>query len=384
MSNDNPETTTVSTSEPLRATRRSALRGAGLAGVLAMAGGNVSASRNSPEANTRQTETEASEDDEPIPVTWENVVRAETDTYFQSHVGNDGLGAFKHYRDFPPIEEQQTQPKAPIADALYSWGIFDLTEPLTITKPDTEGRYQSIVITNQDQYVKGVLYDSGEYTLTQEAVGTRYVSALMRTFIDRSDPDDVSEVHRLQDATTTSQRSSGTFEIPNWEQESLEALRDALATVGETMDDLAGVYGDVDEVDPVKHYIGSVAFGPGGIPEPSEALLVMRYPDQNDGETPYTLTIDDPDGVPVDGFWSVTVYDSDWLLTENEYEAYSVSNVTAERDDDGRVTIHFGGDPEQPNFIYTPEGWQYIVRLYRPRESVLDGRYQFPEAQPIE
>ncbi|WP_225333435.1 DUF1214 domain-containing protein [Halomicrobium urmianum] len=150
------------------------------------------------------------------------------------------------------------------------------------------------------------------------------------------------------------------------------------------MDDLAGVYGDVDEVDPVKHYVGSVAFGPGGIPEPSEALLVMRYPEQNDGETPYTLTIDDPNSVPVDGFWPVTVYNSDWLLEPNEYEAYSISNVTAERDDDGSVTIHFGGDTDQPNFIYTPEDWQYIVRLYRPREPVLDGRYQFPEARPVE
>ncbi|WP_225333436.1 DUF1254 domain-containing protein [Halomicrobium urmianum] len=74
-------------------------------------------------------------------MTWENVVRAQTDTYFESHVESDGLGAFEHYRDFPPAEEQQTQPKAPIADALYSWGIFDLTEPLTITKPDTGDRY---------------------------------------------------------------------------------------------------------------------------------------------------------------------------------------------------------------------------------------------------
>ncbi|MFB6140120.1 MAG: DUF1214 domain-containing protein [Halosimplex sp.] len=385
MSNEIHETTAESNAESLRTTRRTALRGTGLIGLLALGATGASARGGSSEGeNTRGDETETKADDEPIPVTWENVVRAQTDTYFESHVENDGLGAFKHYRDFPPIEEQRTQPKAPIADALYSWGIFDLAEPLTITKPDTCDRYQSIVITNQDQYVKDVLYDPGEYTLTQDEVGTRYVSALMRTFVDRSDPDDVEEVHRLQDATTVSQEPSGAFEIPDWERESLGELREALVTVGETMDDLGGVYGDVDEVDPVKHYVGSVAFGPGGIPEPSEALLVMRYPEQNDGDTPYTLTIDEPDRVPVDGFWSVTVYDGNWYLTDNEYDAYSVSNVTAERDDDGSVTIHFGGDPDQPNFIYTPEGWQYIVRLYRPREAVLAGSYEFPEAQPVE
>jgi hypothetical protein len=27
-------------------------------------------------------------------------------------------------------------------------------------------------------------------------------------------------------------------------------------------------------------------------------------------------------------------------------------------------------------------GWNYIVRLYRPRAEILDGRWTFPEAQP--
>ncbi|MFC4542328.1 DUF1214 domain-containing protein [Halosolutus amylolyticus] len=383
MGKEPNHTTPESNFELLRATRRSALRGVGLAGMLALGGGSATASQHSSEANTHEAGSETSADDEPIPVTWENFLRVQADDYFGSHVEIGGFGEFKHYRDIPPIEEQVNQPKAPNHEVLYSWGIFDLTEPVTITKPDTGDRYQSIVLTNQDQYVKGVLSDPGEYTLTQDEIGTRYVSALMRTFIDLNDPDDVNEVHRLQDETTVRQQSSGTFEIPNWDQESFEEIEEALITVGETMDDLGGVYGDVDEVDPVKHYIGSAAFGVGGLPE-WESLLVMRYPEQNDGETPYTLTVDEPDTVPVDAFWSVTVYSSDWLLEENEYDAYSVNNVTAERDDDGSVTVHLGGDPDQPNFLYTPEGWRYIVRLYRPREEVLNGSYQFPEAEPLE
>ncbi|PCR90415.1 DUF1214 domain-containing protein [Natrinema ejinorense] len=383
MSNEPPETTPGSTSELLRATRRNALRGAGLAGLLALGGGSATASQNPSEANTQGAETETSADDEPIPVTWENFLRAQADDYFESHVEIGGFGEFKHYRDIPPIEEQVNQPKAPNHEVLYSWGIFDLTEPVTITKPDTGDRYQSIVLTNQDQYVKGVLSDPGEYTLTQDEIGTRYVSALMRTFVDLNDPDDVNEVHRLQDETTVRQQSSGTFEIPDWDRGSLEEIQEALITVGETMDDLGGVYGDVDEVDPVKFYLGTAAFGPGGLPE-SESLLVMRYPEQNDGETPYTLTVEEPDAVPVDAFWSVTVYNSDWLLEENEYDAYSINDVTAERANDGSVTVHLGGDPDQPNYLYTPEGWRYIVRLYRPREEVLDESYQFPEAHPVE
>jgi len=45
--------------------------------------------------------------------------------------------------------------------------------------------------------------------------------------------------------------------------------------------------------------------------------------------------------------------------------------VTAEPNDDGSITIHFGGNPDQPNFLYTPEGWNYTVRFYGPREEIL-------------
>jgi len=157
-------------------------------------------------------------------------------------------------------------------------------------------------------------------------------------------------------------------------------VSDALVPVGFTLGDYSGAFGDVDEVDPVKFFIASTSGGTG-VPEPSEALILQRAPAQNDGPTPHRLTVED---VPVDGFWSVTVYNSDFYLEANEFDAYTVSNATAEPDDDGSITIYFGGDPDQPNFIYTPEGWNYTVRLYQPREPILDESYQFPEAEPVE
>ncbi len=29
------------------------------------------------------------------------------------------------------------------------------------------------------------------------------------------------------------------------------------------------------------------------------------------------------------------------------------------------------------------KGWNYTVRLYRPREDILDGSWKFPEPQPL-
>ena len=44
------------------------------------------------------------------------------------------------------------------------------------------------------------------------------------------------------------------------------------------------------------------------------------------------------------------------------------------------MTVHFGGDDKAENFIPIKEGWQYIVRLYKPSKEILDGSWKFPEA----
>ncbi|WP_458190974.1 DUF1214 domain-containing protein [Haladaptatus sp. NG-WS-4] len=363
-------------SNPLQSTRRTALRGAGLAGLLTMGVGSANASQGTSSQTTKQAQQQAANKTETVPVTWKSFPRAQLHREMESQVEKGAFGKFYHYRTLAPIDAQIEA--LTNRDTLYSFAVFDLTEPVTITLPDTGDRYQSMVVLNEDQYVKMFEYAPGEYTLTRDEIGTRYAGVLVRTFVDPNDPDDVKTAHRLQDELAVSQASVGTFEIPNWDQQSLEELFDALVTVGKTMTDFSGAYGDVDEVNPVKFLLASVtAFG---FPA-SETTFLSRVPAQNDGETPHTLTVQD---VPVDGFWSVTVYNSDWYLEKNKYDAYSVNNVTAERNADESVTVHFGGDPDQPNFLYTPEDWNYLVRLYQPRKPILNGSYQFPEAQPVE
>ena len=108
-------------------------------------------------------------------------------------------------------------------------------------------------------------------------------------------------------------------------------------------------------------------------------MYISAQPDQNDGKTPYTLTM--PKDVPVQAFWSVTVYNKNGFFTPNKYNAYSVNNVTGEKNDDGSVTIHFGGDPEQPNFLPITDGWNYLVRLYLPGWQIVEGNWSPPAAK---
>lgn len=164
-------------------------------------------------------------------------------------------------------------------DTLYSLGVFDLTEPVTITKPETSGRYQSMLVQNEDQYLELSTTRPGKYTITRQQAGTRYVGVNFRTFVDPNDPVDVRTVHHLQDEIVVEQASAGSFEIPDWDGESYRRVDAAFSTLYYTMDDWSNAFGDVDQVDPVKFYVAS-ASGWTGVPEPFEAStqrLAMKF-----------------------------------------------------------------------------------------------------------
>ena len=107
-------------------------------------------------------------------------------------------------------------------------------------------------------------------------------------------------------------------------------------------------------------------------------------PSKNDGTTIYKLTMKD---VPVDGFWSISLYNAEGYFQKNDFNAYTLNNLTANRNADGSVSIQFGGCEGAKgtlNCLPIMPGWNYIVRLYRPRKEILDGTWTFPEAKPVQ
>ena len=87
--------------------------------------------------------------------------------------------------------------------------------------------------------------------------------------------------------------------------------------------------------------------------------------------------------MPVDGFWSVSVYNKDGFFEKNAKSAYTLNNVTAKPDPDGSVTIHFGGNETAPNYLPITPGWNYLVRFYRPRKELLEGKWRLPAAEEV-
>ena len=316
-----------------------------------------------------------------IPVTVDNFARAESDLYFGNAVKDaGGIGKFAHHREMMSIEHQSVI--RPNRDTLYSVAAFDLDAgPVTVTLPDAGKRFRSMQVISEDHYVVGkVEYRAGSYTYDREQAGTRYVVIALRTLADPNDPKDLDEVHALQDATRVTQPGQGSFEVPNWDQASQKKVRDALLALSATTSGFRHAFGARDEVDPIYHLIGTAA-GWGGNPD-RDATYLSVTPARNDGTTIYRLNVKD---VPVDGFWSISLYSADGYFEKNPYDAYSINNITAKTGSDGAVLVQFGGcDGMIPNCLPIMPGWNYTVRLYRPHAEILNGTWKFPEPQVVE
>jgi hypothetical protein len=315
-----------------------------------------------------------------VPVTVDNFTRAETDNYIAVNAKEaGGVGKLGHHRE-PASVDNQTVIRLN-RDTLYSFGVFDLAAaPVTVTLPDAGKRFMSLMIINEDHYVPFVAYDAKPHTVTEKDVGTRYAVVAIRTFVDPNDPKDLDEVHKLQDAIKVSQKDTGKLELPNWDQDSLKEIRSALLVLAKHTDGFKHAFGTKEEVDPIRHLIGTAA-GWGGNPD-KDAVYSGAFPVKNDGTTVYRLHV--PAKVPADAFWSVTVYDAAGYFEKNPYNAYSLNDITAKKNADGSVDIQFGGcDGKVSNCLPIMKGWNYTVRLYRPHPEIINGTWKFPEAQPV-
>lgn len=312
-------------------------------------------------------------------VTVDNFIRAESDLYFGNMVKDGALGTFIHRRE-PAGVDNQTVIRLN-RDTLYSSAVVDLDAgPVTVTMPDAGDRFLSLMVINEDHYIASVSYGGGTYTVTKEQVETRYAVIGIRTFVNPVDPADVKKVHALQDAMRIEQASKGEFSIPEWDQASQKTVRDALLVLAATMPNFNKAFGSKQEVDPVRHLVGSAA-GWGGNPD-KDATYLNITPEKNDGETVYKLDVKD---VPVDGFWSISLYDAKGYYEKNAYDAYSLNDITAKTNDDGSTSIQFGGcDGKVANCLPIMNGWNYTVRLYRPRAEILDGSWAFPAPKPVQ
>lgn len=305
----------------------------------------------------------------------DNFARAETDHMFAAIIKDaGGTGEWMHNREPTPIDRQPVIRQN--RDTLYSGVIADISQGATLTIPDGGERYLSVMVVNEDHYINRVFHEAGTYELTTREFDTPYVLLAARILVDPEDPADVAVVNALQDQLVFSSVSNEPFQLPDYDRESYEATRNGVIELARGISGFDRAFGKKSEVDPVHHLLGSGA-GWGGLPD-TEAKYINVDPGLPAGE--YKIEVGE---VPVDAFWSISLYNKAGYFEKNTRDLYNINSITAEKNPDGTITVNFGtSDAQKPNYFPIMDGWNYLVRLYRPRPEILDGTWNFPEIRP--
>jgi uncharacterized protein (TIGR03000 family) len=105
------------------------------------------------------------------------------------------------------------------------------------------------------------------------------------------------------------------------------------------------------------------------------------------GANRYTMTFPKGQLPPVNGFWSLTMYDEDYFFVENKLNRYNLSQRNRRKEnEDGSVTLYIQnespGTDKESNWLPAPKGkFVLMMRLYWPKEtdpSILDGTWKPP------
>ncbi len=190
------------------------------------------------------------------PVTLATFVRAETDAAIKVIYDQVGFGILNHYRVLTPLDQQVVIRMN--RDTLYSTVVLDLSSPAAVTLPEADGRYMSLHVINQDHFSYAVS-EPGRYELTEDAVGSRYVYLIIRTFIDADDPEDIKEANTMQDAIVIEGGGDGPLDIPDWNEKQLLTARGALNTLAKLGMNAARAFGTKEEIYPIDHLVGAAA-----------------------------------------------------------------------------------------------------------------------------
>jgi hypothetical protein len=105
----------------------------------------------------------------------------------------------------------------------------------------------------------------------------------------------------------------------------------------------------------------------------------------------YTVTFAKGETPPVNGFWSLTLYDAQHFFVPNEIKRYSLGtkNKTLKTNPDGSLTIYVQADPPPPaqrsNWLPAPKSADFslFIRAYWPKPAVIDGSWTPPAVQRI-
>lgn len=315
-------------------------------------------------------------DSAPITVTPETYIRAESDRQFAEIITMAGtVNQLYHFRTPTPLDKQNIVRMN--RDTLYSMGVVDTSQGATITVPELpQGRYASVYLVDNDHYCPFVIYEPGEHDLPTE---TKYLGVGIRIKVfDPKDAEEVAVVNQLQDQFVVEAGAADPFPGLKWDMASLQELTTQYERDSAEYSSWKGMMGPRGNVDEATRHIAAAAAW-GLFPEWDATYL--NYSGNHASDIAHKATYQVPEN---NAFWSITVYGNDGFM-KNENCIVNSSNVKL--NEDGSFTVWYGSQEQcgdVPNRIDVTEGWNFLMRIYRPGPSVLDGSYTLPKAEPVE
>ncbi|BAQ16678.1 DUF1254 domain-containing protein [Methyloceanibacter caenitepidi] len=110
-----------------------------------------------------------------------------------------------------------------------------------------------------------------------------------------------------------------------------------------------------------------------------------------DGSKTYAITFAAGQEPPVNGFWSLTLYNEHHFFSPNKRNRYSLGtkNKNLKRNDDGSLTLYAGlaspGKDKESNWLPAPDGpFSLYIRAYWGKKPILDGSWQPPKIEIVE
>jgi hypothetical protein len=310
-----------------------------------------------------------------VPVTPETYIRAETDRSFNNVATMaGGVNKLFHFRAPTPLDKQTVVRMN--KDTLYSTGVIDTAGGATITLPDVpKDRYMSLLVIDNDHYAPAVFHGGGTYKLPSD---TKYVSVIIRTqLFNPDDPQEVALVNKLQDRIVVNAKSADPLPPMRWDPASLKTLTAQYEEESKKYPSWKGMMGPRGTVDEkTRHIAAAAAWGLN----PEEEAAYLNYTGTHDASVCHRATYRVPENK---AFWSITVYGSDgYMKSANAI----INSSTVKLNPDGTFTVYFGSREacgDVPNRVDVSEGWNFLMRVYLPGKSVLDGSYKLPAATPV-
>jgi len=309
-------------------------------------------------------------------VTPETYIRAESDRQFgvvAKMAG--GVNRFYHFRRPTPLDKQNVVRMN--RDTLYSMGIVDTSKGATITVPELpKDRYVSVYLADNDHYCPFVIYSAGTHELPRD---TKYLGVGVRIQgFNPKDENEIALINKLQDQFIIKANSAEPLPEFKWDLRSLKDLTDQYEKDSTRYSSWKGMMGPRGKVDEKSRHVAAAAAW-GLFPEWDATYL--NYSGGHDYRVCHQATYQVPEN---QAFWSITVYGNDAFM-KSDNNIVNSSNVKLNAD--GTFTVYFGSKErcgDVPNRLDVTEGWNFLMRVYRPGASVLDGSYKLPKAVAVE